>query len=470
MTLGFTILVALVIHGIILAAAVVLERREPAAGLVWVGALVLLPGFGVLFYWLFGRRKLQKVARWRDRAHARFHYFPPAPQRTNAQPNRQKRKLERLTEKVTGWVSTDGNQVRLLRNASNAYPRMLQAIDDATHHVHFEMYIFRSDRTGKQFVKALTKAARRGVQVRLLLDSLGCMATDLAIFRPLLDVGGKLAFFSPLRLRPVTQRLNFRNHRKLVVIDGRLAFIGGLNIGDEYRGLDPSLGSWRDTNLEIAGPAVNYVQQVFLEDWCYVTDKVVEGEEFFRTASNAGSASVQIVPSGPDLEWGAIHQAVFRAIAGADQRVFITSPYFVPDETMFHALTTSALAGIDVRLIVPSRSDLPLVSAAGRTYFPELLKAGVRIFEYSAGFIHAKTIIIDDWAASVGSANMDIRSFRLNFEINAFVYDSPFVEQMEQIFLADMLHSREVTLEHCRTRTLPNRLLDGVARLMSPLM
>ena len=373
-------------------------------------------------------------------------------------------------EKVTGNLPTRGNSVELLRNASRAYPEMLRTIAEAQHHVHLEMYIFRTDETGEQFIDALVAAVKRGVEVRLLLDSVGCVGVDLARLRPLQELGGRVEFFAPLRLRPLTQRLNFRNHRKILVVDGISAFVGGLNIGDEYLGLDPTLGNWRDTSLKLCGRAANHVQLVFMEDWCYVTDEVLAGGVYFNTEDGAGEATVQILPSGPDLEWGAIHHAFFRAIAGADQRVYITSPYFVPDSTMFDALTTSALAGIDVRLVVPSRSDLRLVAAAGRTYFSELLEAGVRIFEYQAGFIHAKTVVIDDWAALLGSANMDIRSFRLNFEINAIVYDHEFVQAAAEVFAMDLAHSREVTLAECRRRNLPTRFFEGVARLMSPLL
>lgn len=463
------ILLLVFLHSLVLAFAIVMERRSPTASLAWIITLILLPGLGVLLYWLLGRRKFKRVARWRDRAHARLSIRLPAPP-ADEEPNRQKRKLQRLVEKVTGNLPTRGNSIQLLRNASRAYPEMLQTIAEARHHVHLEMYIFRTDETGQQFIEALGAAARRGVEVRLLLDSVGCMGADPARLRQLEKAGARVELFAPLRLRPLTQRLNFRNHRKILVVDGICSFIGGLNIGDEYLGLDPTLGNWRDTNLKLCGRASNYVQQVFLEDWCYVTDEVLAGDAYFNTAEEYGEATVQILPSGPDLEWGALHQAFFRAIAGADQRVCITSPYFVPDRTMLDAITTSALAGIDVRLVVPSRSDLPLVAAAGRTYFPELLEAGVRIFEYQAGFIHAKTVIIDDWAALLGSANMDIRSFQLNFEINAIVYDREFVLATEEVFEMDLAHSREVTLEECRRRPIPTRFIEGLARLMSPLM
>lgn len=469
MTVLSIILLLLFLHSVVLAVAIVVEQRSPTASLAWIISLILLPGLGVLLYWLLGRRKFKRVARWRDRAQARLSFHPP-PQATDEEPNRQKRKLQRLVEKVTGNLPTTGNSVELLRNASRAYPEMLRTIAEARHHVHLEMYIFRTDDTGEQFIGALLAALRRGVEVRLLLDSVGCAGLDLARLRPLQDLGGQVEFFAPLRLRPLTSRLNFRNHRKILVVDGTLAFIGGLNIGDEYLGLDPALGNWRDTSLKLRGRAANHLQLVFMEDWCYATDEVLTGAAYFNTEDGVGDATVQILSSGPDLEWGAIHHAFFRAIAGADQRVLITSPYFVPDRTMLDALTTSSLAGIDVRLVVPSRSDLPLVAAAGRTYFTELLEAGVRVYEYQAGFIHAKTVVIDEWAALLGSANMDIRSFRLNFEINAIVYDQEFVKAAEEVFAMDLAHSREVTLAECRRRSLPTRFFEGVARLMSPLL
>ena len=464
------LILALVVHGIVLSVIVVLERRNPAAGLVWIGALILLPGIGALLHLVFGRRKLRKRRKWRSRTLQKLLALRP-PSVDYREEHVPRRLLVNLTRKLTGCHPMPGNRVGILTDAVQAYPIMRQAIRNAGHHVHLEVYRFRSDATSQAFADCLLEVSQRGVEVKVLLDAVGCFTTDLAIFAKLIDAGGRVEIFAPLRLRPLTSRLNFRNHRKILIVDGRAAFVGGLNIGDEYLGLDPGIGDWRDTNLQIEGPAVNQVQQTFLEDWYYATDDNVDGTAYFNDMKSVGSATVQMVASGPaELQWGAIHQSLFRAIAGADSRIHITSPYFIPDEAMLQALTTAALAGVDVRLLVPGASDLPLVRLAGRSYYPELLKAGARVYEYKGGFVHAKTMIIDDWAASVGSANMDIRSFRLNYEINAFVYDRDFVAEMEQLFLHDIDAAKPVLLEEIRGRPLPVRFVEGLARLMSPLM
>jgi cardiolipin synthase A/B len=463
------LLFILLLQGVIVASVVVLERRKPTSGLLWIGILVLLPGFGLLVYWLFGRRKFKRVAKKRTRTLSRFGSRPPALRRSEER-NPQQRKLVRLAEKVTGCIATAGNMVEVLPTPETAYGEMLNVINGATQSVHLAMYIYRPDGTGHRFLEAMTAAAQRGIAVRLLLDGMGSLSIDRSFFRPLLEAGGEVEFFSPLRLRPLMQRPNFRNHRKILVVDGAHAFIGGINVGDEYLGLNPAIGLWRDTAMKITGPAANQVQQVFLNDWSYSARSMVDGDGLYNSLEKVGPATVQVISSGPDQEWGAIHKAFVQMITGADWRVRVTSPYFVPDEVMFHAMTTAALAGVEVDLIVPRRTDLPLLTLAARSYFPELIAAGVKIFEYEPGFIHAKTILVDDWVASVGSANLDIRSFELNYEITALVYDPVFVSALTEEVAKDMSHSRRVTKAHLESRSFPQKMAEGVARLMSPLM
>lgn len=466
------VLVLSLVHGVILSVAVVLERRNPAAGLAWIITLLLLPGLGAALYWLIGRRKTRRRAQWRSLNMPRALEGPRIQLQLHSLGGRSDRlsRLVQLGIQVTGSKATIGNRVTLLENAASAYPRMLEAIGNARSHVLMESYIFRDDETGQLFLQTMRQAALRGVKVRLLLDGVGSIATPESMFDPLIEAGGLVSFFSPPRLLTLPTRLNFRNHRKVLVVDGCTSFTGGLNVGSEYLGHDDTIGFWRDTHLMLEGNASNYLQHVFLEDWMFATKDPVVDVHYCLNAPPGAGAVVQVIPSGPDLEWRSIQQVMLRAIGGAQERVFITSPYFIPDSATLDALCSAALAGLDVRLLVPASSDLPVVLHAGRSYYQELLQARVKIYEYYKGFIHAKTYIIDDWMASVGSANMDIRSFHLNYEVNAFIYDKTFVRQLEELFLRDLEDARLLSHEDIYHRSLPSRFAEGLARLASPLL
>jgi cardiolipin synthase len=324
---------------------------------------------------------------------------------------------------------------------------------------------------------------------------------------PLGAAGGRAAYFGRIRLAPLVRRrdhVNFRNHRKIIIVDGLVGLTGGINIGREYLGLDPAIGAWRDTHLRIEGPATLGLQQTFVEDWLVTTGELLDGAPYFPeptpvpvtreterpraehseweaapdvrplAAATAeppgGDTIVQCVASGPDRPWAVIHQMYALGIAYAERRVWATSPYFVPDRVMQMALVTAALRGVDVRLLVPKRSDSRLVDLASRYYFPELLEAGVRIFEYGAGFLHAKSLVVDDWLAAIGSSNMDIRSFQLNYELSAFVYDRRVTEVLASQFEADLARAHEVPKGWAKRLSYGRRLLHAAAGLLSPLL
>ncbi len=466
------IFVLSLIHGVILSVTVVLERRNPAAGLAWIVTLLLLPGLGAGLYWVFGRRNTRRRLLWRRINMPHALEGPRIQFQLSALGNRTDRlsRLVQLGTQMTGSKATLGNRATLLENASVAYPRMLQSINEARSHILLESYIFRNDEAGQLFTRTLAQAAKRGVVVRVLLDGVGSISTPQSMFRELEEAGGRVLFFSPPRLLTFPNRLNFRNHRKILVVDGCTSFTGGLNIGSEYLGNDASVGFWRDTHLMLEGNVSNYLQHIFLEDWMFATDDPVVDVHYCLNSPSDSGAVVQIIPSGPDLEWRSIQQVMLRAIGGAQERVYITSPYFIPDAATLDALCSAALAGLDVRVLVPGSSDLPMVLSAGRSYYQELVQARVKLYEYSKGFIHAKTYIIDDWMASVGSANMDIRSFHLNYEVNAFIYDKDFVRQLQEIFLQDLGDTRLLTHEDIYHRSLGTRFVEGLARLASPLL
>jgi len=461
---------AITIQAIVLGVAVVMERRSPSASLAWILTLILLPGVGLLLYGFIGRRAMRRARRRRFRGGAPG--LPrgvccPIDELDSAAPP-PGGDLFRLGLRAGGHPVTHGNRVEHLRNAAAFYPCLEEAVAAARESVHLMFYIYRGDEAGARLRDALCAKAREGVEVRLLVDGWGSFGLDPSFLAPLLDAHARFAFYLPPRIRLRSSRLNFRNHRKLVSVDGRVGFVGGINIGNEYLGRDPGLGAWRDTMLRIEGPAVAAMEQVFIEDW-----RTATGEELDATAIPAtshGEALVQVLPSDPGDPWQPIRTALFQGIAGAQRRAWLTTPYFVPDESLRTALLAAALRGIDVRILLPGRSDLPLVQAAGRSYYPELLRAGVRIFEYQAGFVHAKTLVVDDAAVSVGSANMDIRSFELNHEVNVLVADAALVECMEQEFLKDLEDAIEITADELEARPFTTRLKENAARLLSPLL
>ncbi|MAG58682.1 MAG: cardiolipin synthase, partial [Planctomycetes bacterium] len=364
----------------------------------------------------------------------------------------------------------------------------IEAVEAAQEHVHVQFYIIQPDRTGFALRDRLIRRANDGIKIRVLCDGLGSGRLPSDFWQPLVDAGGEAAVFHPVFRWIVPfrrrDRVDFRNHRKIVVVDGKVGFTGGINIGNEYLGLDPDMGQWRDTHLSIEGPAVLGLQTAFVEDWMAATGRVVEDDGCFPVPDTSGTSVVQIVDSGPDRTWSPIAHVFMQAYATARDRIWITSPYFVPSPEIYETLITAALRGVDVRLLLPVRADSLLVHLAAHSYYRRLLDAGVRIYHYESmgwrwrrrrqparkGFIHAKTLVVDDWVGTIGSSNMDMRSFKPNFELNAFVLDRAFVQALATQFRADLQDAREFTSAELAQAGIPKRLMWQTARLLSPLL
>ena len=470
-----------VVHLVVIFGFVLLERRQPAATLAWIMALLFLPGLGVVLYLVFGRRRAIRARRTAVAVAGRIR---PVMERHDVQ-----RKLaadhgpmdERTAALVKlGLVETPlsasaGNAVAILVNAAATYRAIISAVEAARDHIHVQFYIIQNDRTGRALRDRLAVRARLGIEVRVLCDAVGSYGLPRDFWDDLTRAGGSAAYYSPVN--PLTRlrrrdRIDFRNHRKIVVIDGSIGFTGGINVGSEYLGLDPDIGHWRDTHIRVEGPAVLTLQQTFVEDWCDATGRILDDARYYPPAPRAspGDALVQVITSGPDHRWSPIHRLYGQAISLARRRVWVTSPYFVPDAVIEEALVTAALRGVDVRLLLPRRSDSALVTLASRGYYPRLLEAGVRIFEYARGFVHAKTMVVDDWVGTIGSANMDIRSFQLNFELNLFCYARAFTDELGGQFLDDLRQAEEVPPGSQERLGYPMRLLRAFARLLSPLL
>jgi cardiolipin synthase len=385
-----------------------------------------------------------------------------------AAPERADPSLIQLARQFDGYGPLASNRLEIFRSGQLLFNNLQFAIDQASQHVHLEYYIWQPDSTGKDIRDALVRAADRGVEVRLLIDDVGSRAVKQAFFQPLQSAGGCIERFLPLNPLNRHLALNNRNHRKLVVIDGDKAFIGGMNIGDQYA---DKAESWLDLHARVEGPVVHSIQETFCQDWFHATAEDLVSRHYFPELQHYGPVHAQLLSSGPaDERWRSIHLFIFSAITLAQQKVYIETPYFVPDQPILFALRSAALRGIDVRLLLPSRSDHPLVLHAGRSFQDQLLQAGVNIFELKNSMTHAKTLMIDGHLSTIGSANMDQRSFRLNFESNLFFFDEKITKQMEREFLNLCNSADKIKLDQRETLSRSRRMVESVCRVLSPLL
>ncbi|WP_037061964.1 cardiolipin synthase [Pseudoxanthomonas suwonensis] len=444
---------------------IVLQKREPVATLSWLMSLALLPYIGFVIYFLLGPQKIQRQRLRRGRSRTGMEQFSGL-----AGEELKSVELARLGQSVTGLPPSTASAVQWLVDGGGKYPALLDAIAAARHHIHLHYYIWMPDRTGKAFLEALVERARAGVQVRLLLDAVGSGKIRRRHLQPLLDAGGQVCWFHPTKFRPFTRPwLNLRSHRKIVVIDGHAGFIGGMNITDEEdERLLPE--AYRDLHLRVDGEVVRSLQLVFVEDWIYADSCPASdfGAPEYWPACDPGPVRAQVLVSGPDSSWEAIHRLHVAAIHEARRRVWLVTPYFVPGEAARMALTSAALGGLDTRLLVPRWSDSRLVTLAARSYFDELLKAGVQVYEYGPRMLHTKALLADDLCI-VGSANFDHRSFRLNFEASLMLQDAKSCAGLEQLLQGEFLRARRVRLDR-PSGLWRHRLPEACARLMSPLL
>lgn len=448
---------------------IVLQKREPVATFSWVLSLALLPYIGYLIYFLLGPQKIKRQQLRRHHSRSGLETYE-----TYCAASEDCTELAMLAQTTTGLPPSHATSVTLLVDGAATYAAILEAVENAQNHIHLEYYIYNPDQCGQRLLDALVRKAREGVKVRLLLDAVGSSRVKNKFLQPLHEAGGVSAWFHPTKLRPFTRPwVNMRTHRKIVVVDGRIAFTGGINITDEE---DESLrpDAYRDLHLRLEGEVVRSVQQVFVEDWVYATGqqrKDFQGTRLWSAMETnvAGDIQAQTLVSGPDSSWEPIHRLKVAAIHEARRRVWLATPYFVPGEAARMALTSAALGGLDVRLLVPKMSDSRLVTLAARSYFDELLAAGVKIYEYGPRMLHTKALLCDDHLALIGSANFDHRSFRLNFEISMMFRDADVAGRLAALLEGEMAVSQAVRPD--RRRSLwRHRLPEALARLTSPLL
>jgi cardiolipin synthase len=378
--------------------------------------------------------------------------------------------LARLARRMGAFPVTAGNQVAFYYDGQSAFDAMLEAIRSARHHIHLETFIFQPDGTGRLFLDALTQKARAGVEIRLLYDAMGTRRLTRKLLRSLRAAGGACSVFLPLNLFRRRIQINMRNHRKILVVDGRVAFVGGLNLGDEYLGKVARFGPWRDTHLRLEGPAVASLQRIFIEDWDFAAGEHLQDLPYFPAPVQEGPFQVQVIESGPDREIKGIREMYFAAILRARKRLWIASPYFVPDPGLLDALCLASYLGVDVRLLGLYHPDKWIPFFAARYYWNDVLDAGVKVYQYTKGMMHSKVVLVDGEWGSVGTANLDNRSLYLNFEVNCLIYSPEAVAVLEAAFRHDLHHAIRLDQRVFANRPFAGRLLDNACRLLSPVL
>ena len=468
-------------------AIVFLEKKNPSVTWAWLMVLALVPYVGFLLYLIMGQdsRKRYTFAQKAKRDELEHTLMLDAGLEGLALAKAQREADDpRAFLRVPGadylddlaymnfmsgqGTFTTNNSLTLFHNGEEKFAALFDDIAGAERFIHLQYYIFNNDTLGRKLIHALSVKAAQGVEVCLSVDGMGCWRTPRSCYLPLTAAGGHVALFLP----PHLARINYRNHRKIAVVDGHIGYVGGMNIGDEYAGHTKRFGHWRDTHIRIVGDAVKDLEMRFAMDWndCGNAYRLTPRDGYYPPLPPADGVPIQIVSSGPDTRRSHVYYGYAKMIAEANHSIFIQTPYFAPDENIFEALRMAALSGIDVRIIIPAHPDHFFVYWASLSYLGELLDAGVRCYQYEKGFIHSKLLLIDGIVSSAGTANMDVRSFKLNFEVNAFIYDRKTTRAFEEEFRRDLEDCFEMTREWYASLGIWTRVRESISRLLSPLL
>jgi cardiolipin synthase len=447
---------------------VILDNRNPLKTISWVLILILLPYVGLFLYIFLGQRyrKVKIISKKSIRSIENnpaylYEELDPAsypPECTG---------LIRMLRENNSHPVFSGNAVRLITNGREKFDLLFQDIRSAKKHIHLEYYILDSCKIGYELQTLLIQKAQEGVEVRVIYDDLGSWHTKKAYFKELQDGGVQVYPFLKVRLPWLSPKTNYRNHRKIVVIDGEIGYTGGFNVADRY--LDGgTFPYWRDTQVRIEGKGVYGLQTAFLIDWYFISRDLITSKFYFPDLANKGNCLVQTATSSTDTDWGNIMQGIFKILTTAKRYVYLQTPYFLPNESLLSAMQTAALSGVDVRLMVPADSDTKVALKGMHSYFTEILEAGVKVYVYHKGFMHAKTVVSDDIVSTVGSTNLDYRSFELDFEVNAFVYDRTFAKEMKAAFEQDEADSTQILLSEWADRPRIKRYIESICRVFGP--
>jgi cardiolipin synthase len=479
-SLGFgeIIFLLFLITSVAIAFIVIFEKRSPEKTAAWILALVLLPGIGLVFYLIFGQeyRKNKMFSRRGLKNLGRFRILTSRQLRKIQKKEivlpgaaKEKEKIVKLLMNNSNSLLTTGNKLKILNNGNKTVKTIFQSIENAKHHVHLEYYIIEDDEVGNQLKELLIRKSLQGIEIRIIIDDVGSWGLSKRFIRELRKAGVDVQSFMEVRFPQLTPRVNYRNHRKIAIIDGETGFTGGINFADRYMKGLKKIGPWRDTHLQIEGDAVACLQVIFAADWYFVKKENLVGSEYFKPLTDLDGTAVQISASGPDSDWDSISQAFFAAITSAKKDVFIVTPYLMPPPSIITALKVAALGGINVQILMPEFSDSHIPKWGSFSNVEELLEAGVRIFFYQKGFIHSKLMMVDGIFSSLGTTNFDFRSLETNFEINTFIYDASFTRQLTGYYHADLLNSREIFFSEWKKRSRVTRWQESFAHLISPM-
>lgn len=452
-----------------------IERKEATTTWAWLLILLVLPVVGFILYLMFGqnlsRQKIFKEKKVTDEKKSKELLEKFKEEERNSRMSEEFIELIRMNYNHSGALYTNGNSIETFINGEDKFKALIEDIRSAKNFIHIEYYIFRLDELGKTIINELKKKVDEGVEVRLLADGMGSKSLRAKDIKYIRSLGIKFYLFFPGILPYVNTRLNFRNHRKIVVIDGKVGYVGGFNVGDEYINKGKQFDFWRDTHVRIKGRAVDELNKRFILDWDYASEGELNTyEKYFPKQTEEGDIGIQIISSGPDHKEEYIKNAYMKIINDAKKSVYIQTPYLVLDEPMKEALKIAALSGIDVRIMVPGEPDHFFMAWILSANMGELMEYGVKIYKYKKGFIHSKTIVADGKVASIGTANLDIRSFQLNFEINAIIFNCDFASKQEEIFNKDIEDSKLVTLEEYNNRGRAIRIKEALIRLIAPIL
>lgn len=449
---------------------VLLDNRNPVKTMAWILVLVFLPVVGLAFYFFFGRntRKERLISK---KGFSRLSKRPMAEYQAQEALGdfTGRNQLIPFFHRVSNALPFEGNDVQVFTDGYSMYQELFRRIAKAKHHIHLEFYIFENDAVGRLLRDLLIDKAREGVSVRLLYDDVGCWDVNPMFYDEMLCEGIEVRSFLKVRFPQFTSKVNYRNHRKLAIIDGKVGFIGGMNIALRYLKGVP-WGVWRDTHICLKGKAVYGIQTAFLTDWFAVDRTLLTSAQYFPKMDTVGTSVAQIVTSDPVGEWHDIMLGLVKAISCAQRYIYVETPYFLPTEQVMAAFQTAALSGVDVRLMIPKKADAFITHKGTMSYLDELMKSGVKVYFYRAGFLHSKLWVADDEWASVGSTNLDFRSFEHNFEANAFFYDEKTVCTLKEIFLEDMRKCMTLSQKIWDKRSFKNKIVESVVRLLAPLL
>lgn len=454
--------------------SLMLENRTAQHTLLWIYVLILFPFIGYMFYLYSGQLYLKGHLFKSKRKNDRDEWIRVSKQDEKPDFSDLKRHQQCFATHAHHITLTKINRhtgTKILKNGQETFPEIIRRLQEAKEYIHIQYYIFRSDRLGKDIIDLLIKKANEGVKVRFLFDGVGSLSLQQYDIDRMKKAGILVEAFLPVRYGFFNQKLNFRNHRKIIVIDGKVGFVGGLNVGVEYLGEDPDIGFWRDTHMVMEGEAVQVLHAIFLMDWEYVCgEDLLEDSHLTEAYPSDGDGVVHVVASGPDTQLGIMSDLYYSLISCAEKSIWIATPYFVPNESIRTALRVAAKKGVQVRLMVPEINDGFLTQYATRSYFPELLRSGIEIYSYQKGFLHQKVIIIDGDTASIGTANMDMRSFHLNFEVNVFLLNTKSVDDLVEQYEEDIEESTKVRPVEFYKRGLWERTKESFSRLFSGVL